>query len=444
MTSSYDPILTPGEAFLRGEATVRDVMSGAVSDLHGPVLSASAMENLRELPSEDAAIISDFLSGRLDTESARKIEGGGLLVAGVTPDYRVVYRSLTAKERKQLGRTGPPSANRDIFVFAVLGKDSSTSSDARILSETLDAGQQQDLPGPAIETGGIGDGDSSVDRRWLRRNLQFVLLALLPVIAATAAAIAAANHGPVRVYWAMLAVVATLCTAALNVVKDRQAATLATHAASARLATASALNVAGAPLVTQLGNVISAKTPKDRQLALDVLISRVVDVAQHVSGQATSTQGNTRCTYYELAGDRLERRYTAGEGSTFARRFFQAGGSSHEDEVIRLARSDSSLLVHDVDHSAPPYFADYRGRSYKSFIAVPVRAGQESLGLLIVDSDQPYSLTDVDRGYMILLAGIIAAGLAHDRASGSFDVTGISTAQLGAKRGRSGDGPKER
>jgi hypothetical protein len=73
------------------------------------------------------------------------------------------------------------------------------------------------------------------------------------------------------------------------------------------------------------------------------------------------------------------------------------------------------LLVQDLQSAPPVYFHDYPGRAYQSFILVPVRAGRRSYGSLMVDSDRPHSLTEIDVGYTILLAGILAAGIAQLR-----------------------------
>jgi GAF domain-containing protein len=56
---------------------------------------------------------------------------------------------------------------------------------------------------------------------------------------------------------------------------------------------------------------------------------------------------------------------------------------------------------------------DFRGRSYKSFVSVPVRAGNKSFGLLTADADRAYALTEVERGFLILIAGALGAGMAH-------------------------------
>jgi transcriptional regulator with GAF, ATPase, and Fis domain len=229
----------------------------------------------------------------------------------------------------------------------------------------------------------------------------------------------------VRVYWTLGALTATLGTAIFNGFKERQATVSVTAAAGARSQLAIALTKAGEPLLVALSNVTSAKTPQDKRAKLDVLIHLAVDLAQEACGRDATVRGTTRSAYYALVEDRLERQCVAGrQGNTTPRKTFQAGHSAHDDEIIRLARSEDVLVVEDLENYPPPRFADNKGRSYKSFISVPVRAGDESYGLLTVDSDQAHSLTEVDRGYMILLAAVVAAGLAHQRDSSTVEGTG--------------------
>lgn len=102
-----------------------------------------------------------------------------------------------------------------------------------------------------------------------------------------------------------------------------------------------------------------------------------------------------------------QRRTWAGrQASTPPRRAFRAGYSQHKTEVLRFATSEEVLFVDDLYYHAPPHFVHSNDRSYHSFIAVPIRAGETSFGMLTVDSDLPGSLTEADKGHIILLAGV--------------------------------------
>jgi hypothetical protein len=191
------------------------------------------------------------------------------------------------------------------------------------------------------------------------------------VAGSTTTAVAAVNHGPVRVYWALGAVAATAGSAVFGVFKDRQASASASAAVTAKAQLATALNRAGEPLLTALGNVTAAKTPQDRRAAVDVLVARTIDIAHSQCGRDAGTKPNVRSVYYAVIEDRLERKGYAGRQSNAPRRQFVLGASPHDNEAIRIARSEEVLLVADLEDHPPPHFLDNKGRSYKSFIAAP-------------------------------------------------------------------------
>ncbi|GAA4474257.1 GAF domain-containing protein [Phytohabitans houttuyneae] len=226
---------------------------------------------------------------------------------------------------------------------------------------------------------------------------------------------AAASHGSIKAFWAITAIVATAASATFTVVKERQARAATRTASQARAQLAAGLNRAGAPLLTVLGNVTTAKTPEDMRAAIEVLTARVIDIAHSQCGRSRRPGANLRAVYYSYVDNRLERRdWTGRLTSSPPRSAFTSGANLHDTEVVRFAASDERLLiVDDLYYNAPAHFIDAKGRTYRSFIAVPVRAGETSFGLLTLDSDLGGSLTETDAGHLILLAGVLAAGLAH-------------------------------
>jgi transcriptional regulator with GAF, ATPase, and Fis domain len=259
---------------------------------------------------------------------------------------------------------------------------------------------------------------------------------MFPIVASVTALVAGANHGPIRVYWSIGAVVATAGTAILNALKERQSRVSANASVTATTELARTINRAGEPLVTALGNVTAAKTASDRQAAFDALLHLVVEVAASRCGKDARVRCNVRSVYYGLTEDRLVRKWYAGrQGNKPPRREFQRSRTDHDDEVLKLARSDGVRFVEDLEKDPPPHFIDPRGQSYKSFVAIPVKADEESFGLLCIDSDKPYSLTDVDRGYGLLLAGLLAAALAHQPELGTMNSQPSIPQQHGAELG---------
>jgi len=123
-----------------------------------------------------------------------------------------------------------------------------------------------------------------------------------------------------------------------------------------------------------------------------------------------------RAVFYHLQDGRLARLHHYGRPfHTAPRPTFVAGHSPHDDEVLRQATTEGLLVVDDLLVATPPHFPDPAGRSYRSLISVPVRAGSNSFGLLIVDADKPNAFTDRDKATLALVASILAAAYAHCR-----------------------------
>jgi hypothetical protein len=247
------------------------------------------------------------------------------------------------------------------------------------------------------------------------RLLRYCLPILLAVSSAVATGVAAVNHGPRRVYWSIVVVAAVAGTAAVNVIKEYRAASARTTVDEVKAELSTALANIALPLVTALGNVTFAESVDDAASALRVLVDRSVSLAQEQLGHQGSDKCQVRATFYEFDGpDKLVRREKrTSAGARLPRVDFLQGRSEHDSEVIKFASGEEVRFIRDLETEVPPYFSDAAGRCYKTFISVPVRAGAKSYGLLTADSNIPYSLTDADKGFLILVAGTLAAGLAH-------------------------------
>lgn len=288
--------------------------------------------------------------------------------------------------------------------------------------------------------------------RWRRRSMRYGPPTIFPVVAAVTANVAGVNHGSVRVYWTLGAIAATIGTAIFNGLKERQSglsASAAVAGVAARTELGTAFARAGEPLITALGEVTAARSPEERRAKIEVLARLTVDIAAARCGREVADRGNVRSVFYQVSksGDTLERYCFAGrQGNKRPRQQFRRKDSSHDDLAFMIADSDEVLLVDDLDKDPPKEFRDSTTRSYKCFIAVAVRAGSEGYGLLSVDSDKPRSLTDVDRGYLVLLAGILAAGLGCRERMDEVQTSTIvpqqtqSSIDAAAKKDQRGDG----
>ena len=174
----------------------------------------------------------------------------------------------------------------------------------------------------------------------------------------------------------------------------------------------SALITVGAPLVSALGHVADSRHFDQQNATLDRFRQLVVNAAQSQCGKSAGARSHMRSVYYELVNDRLVRTNYFGREGIEPRREFRRGDSPHDDELLAVAHGDTGVLVRDIDNYPPPHFQDHKNRTYKTLIAIPVRAGETPYGVLVVDSDVAHSLTEVDQAFMVVLAGLLATGLA--------------------------------
>jgi len=278
-------------------------------------------------------------------------------------------------------------------------------------SETI-VGGQRTVQAPRQQSPALAQNPNTWKRRIPQLSKRVTSNILLPLIIVVFTAIASVKHGPVRVYWSLGAFVVVALTGVINYGKDRTGATLRDATLRLRVEYATVLNDTGQPLITALGNVAAAGTPTDAKRELAVLVDRAVSLAQ--TEIARSSSSRTRAAFYCIKGAGLQRQvYHGWTGSDAPRREFVRDRSEHDNEVIRFAYGENALLVKDLENHPPPHFVDFRGRSYKSFVSVPVRAGNKSFGLLTADSDTAYALSEIERGFLILIAGALGAGMAH-------------------------------
>ncbi len=161
-----------------------------------------------------------------------------------------------------------------------------------------------------------------------------------------------------------------------------------------------------------LGRVTAAESESDRLNEIRVLVKTAVGLAKTMSGRSGERRSRTRSMFYELVNDRQLKlsEYVGDYGDP--REYFNAASSENDRSVVELAQSETVLFVKDLDLAPPAYFSNPRGRPYKSLISVPVRAGDLSFGVLMLDSEYAGALTDVDIAYAIHIAGLLGAGLA--------------------------------
>jgi transcriptional regulator with GAF, ATPase, and Fis domain len=87
-------------------------------------------------------------------------------------------------------------------------------------------------------------------------------------------------------------------------------------------------------------------------------------------------------------------------------------GTTEGDLVFGMIRHNQHLFCPDMDTSAPQGWRITAPQTYKSFAAVPVAAGQNAFGMLMVDSLDVDGIRRTDVPLIRLLAGMAAVALA--------------------------------
>jgi GAF domain-containing protein len=77
-----------------------------------------------------------------------------------------------------------------------------------------------------------------------------------------------------------------------------------------------------------------------------------------------------------------------------------------------MIRQNRHLFYPDLDRAAPPGWQLTAPQTYKSFAAVPVAAGQNAFGMLMVDALDGDGIRRTDVPLVRLLAGLLADALA--------------------------------
>jgi putative methionine-R-sulfoxide reductase with GAF domain len=241
-----------------------------------------------------------------------------------------------------------------------------------------------------------------------------LLILILPALAVTTTFLAGANKGPVRIYWTLCAIGITFVQGFIHLRKEVVLRSAREEAIAARTNLAITVFDASQPVVAALQHIADADNPEDRRSAVDILIRCTVGLAHTQLGHQTGIRCSVRAAFYRLSGNRLIREYHQGRpGGRAPRAMFDARRSAEDSVAMACAQGEEALLEDDLENRPPRYMLDVQHRDYRSFISVPVRTPQRSFGMLTADSDKPHSLSDVDKGFLILLAGALAAGLAQ-------------------------------
>jgi len=249
-----------------------------------------------------------------------------------------------------------------------------------------------------------------VTGRGVRFYVTTGLTALAVALAALSGILAGTSHGNLRVGWI---VVNLLSVAAATVVqaieqrrreRERQAAEIV--AVDMRVAMNDALD----PIVRQLGRIAVAGGRRERDELREQTVPMVLYSASLLIGPE-----RVRACWFRLHNARGPRRLIPelSEGRADALRTVFTEGTPSGDSVLELLTHNSHRFCEDVTVSPPPGWDPAHPHEYRTFMSVPVVAGNTAFGLLSVDSLLPGDLTEGDVPLLRLLAGLLADALAY-------------------------------
>jgi GAF domain-containing protein len=215
-----------------------------------------------------------------------------------------------------------------------------------------------------------------------------------------------------RPWWTLGAVAASVTAAGVpayeQIRKERLRAAAQQAAVDAAVAMRVTMNDALDPIVRQLGRVATAPGRHEREALQEATIPMVVDSAAHLVGT-----GRVRACLFRFAPGTprvlVPAQYSGRVDDPLEP---IAEGTVAGDLIFSMIRHNQHLFCIDLDASPPRGWQITAPQTYKSFAAVPVAAGQNAFGMLMVDALEPGAIRQADVPLIRLLAGLLADALA--------------------------------
>jgi GAF domain-containing protein len=215
-----------------------------------------------------------------------------------------------------------------------------------------------------------------------------------------------------RQWWTLGAVAASVTAAGVpayeQIRKERLRAQAQRAAVDAAVAMQVTMNDALDPIVRQLGRVATAGGRREREALQEGMVAMVVDSAAHLAGS-----GRVRASLFRF-GPGAPRALVPAQYSGRVDDPLEpiTDGTVEGDLVFGIIRHNQHLFCPDLDAEPPAGWRLTAPQTYKSFAAVPVAAGQNAFGMLMVDALEPGGIRRTDVPLIRLLAGLLADALA--------------------------------
>jgi GAF domain-containing protein len=237
-------------------------------------------------------------------------------------------------------------------------------------------------------------------------------ISLAGVALATWCAAQAGSAVAGRPWWALGAVAASVTAAGVpayeQIRKERLRAQAQQAAVDAAVAMRVTMNDALDPIVRQLGRVATAPGRHEREALQEAATAMVVDSAAQLAGS-----GRVRACLFRFAPGTprvlVPAQYSGRVDDPLEP---ITEGTVEGDLVFGMIRHNQHLFCADLDTSPPPGWRVTAPQTYQSFAAVPVAAGQNAFGMLMVDALEKDGIRPTDVPLVRLLAGMLATALA--------------------------------
>lgn len=244
-------------------------------------------------------------------------------------------------------------------------------------------------------------------RLYLTTGIGVVSVALVALSGAEAS-----SEGPLKPWWLALGVVMSVVGAAVpgyeQIRKERQRKQAEQAAIDAAVEMRVTINDALDPIVRQLGRIATAGNRQERGNLREATIPMILDSAAHlIRGR------RVRACWFRIEEGhprRLEPDQYAGRADAPVTVFEE--GTADGDSVFAMIRHNQHVQSSDVDRNPPNGWHGSAEHGYRSFVAVPVVAGQVAYGMLTVDAMNAGGVSRAEVPFVRLLAGLLAVALA--------------------------------